>query len=710
MILRKRLSDLCILVLLLVGCSVMAQKQLKIGTNTNSIGSSAVLELESTTKGFLLPRMNAAQKAAIVGPVAGLQIWCTDCGTTGEMQFYNGSIWFSAVVTSPPVVTTADVTSITATTATGNGTITNDNGLTITARGVCYTSTAATPTITDTKTTETGTVGTFTSALINLTATTTYNVRAYATTASGTFYGNQVSFATTNFDNPVVTTAAVTTITTTTATAGGSITNNNGRAITARGVCWSTVTTPTLPGSNTVVAGTTGSFTSALSGLTDATLYYVRAYATTSAGTTYGTQVTFTTQSVAVATTAMSSITNTTASSGGSVTNDSGVTILARGVCYNTATAPTINNPKTTAAATSTYTSALSGLTQNTTYYVRAYVTTNSGTVYGGEVPFTTLTNPTLVTATPTNITTTTASSGGTINNSNGWTISARGVVYSTTDLPTVANPKTTDSGNPYASSLSGLTKNTPYYVRAYTTMNTNETFYGNQVTFTTANNPSPVGGNAVCDGNTITAVNDMPISANNKIWMDRNLGASRAAQSSNDFQAYGCLYQWGRGNDGHASINWTSGTAGTVVNGPTPNQSAGDNPGNNLFVTSSDWRSSLNNNLWQAATPINNPCNAGYRVPTEPEFRAEVTSYNINSGNTAFSNGPVGGFKFVVAGYRDWSTGNLGGMGTRGYLFTSTTTNANVNIFFLDNTNAGYASIDVNARGHGFSVRCIKN
>jgi hypothetical protein len=111
-----------------------------------------------------------------------------------------------------------------------------------------------------------------------------------------------------------------------------------------------------------------------------------------------------------------------------------------------------------------------------------------------------------------------------------------------------------------------------------------------------------PVGGNAICDGSAPTTVIPI-ISTTGKVWMDRNLGASRQAISATDYQGYGCLYQWGRGNDGHASIAWTSSTMGTAVNGSTATLSTTDRPGNILFITGSgfpnDWRSSPNNALW---------------------------------------------------------------------------------------------------------------
>lgn len=94
---------------------------------------------------------------------------------------------------------------------------------------------------------------------------------------------------------PTVTTTAISSITTTTALSGGNVTNDGGSTVTARGVCWNTSTSPTTANSKTTEAGTTGSYTSSLTGLSQNTTYYVRAYATNSEGTSYGSQVSFTT-------------------------------------------------------------------------------------------------------------------------------------------------------------------------------------------------------------------------------------------------------------------------------------------------------------------------------------------------------------------------------------------------------------------------------
>jgi len=198
--------------------------------------------------------------------------------------------------TEAPLLTTAEVSAITTVTATAGGNITDAGKPAYTERGVCY-ATTPTPTVAGTKVTVAGTsTGNFTANLADLTPNTTYYVRAYATNSVGTAYGNEVSF-TTEAIAPALTTAAVTAITVTTATAGGNISNAGTPAYTERGVCFATTANPTVDGTKVVVAGTgTGGFTANLTGLTASTTYYVRAYATTSAGTVYGNEVSFTTE------------------------------------------------------------------------------------------------------------------------------------------------------------------------------------------------------------------------------------------------------------------------------------------------------------------------------------------------------------------------------------------------------------------------------
>ena len=130
--------------------------------------------------------------------------------------------------------------------------------------------------------------------------------------------------------------------------------------------------------------------------MTCGTTYYVRAYAINSAGTAYGSQVSFSTSQcpVNLPTVTTSSVTNigqTSATSGGNVTSDGGATVTARGVCWSTSANPTTADSKTIdGSGTGSFTSSLNGLVPNTTYYVRAYATNSVGTAYGNQESFTT--------------------------------------------------------------------------------------------------------------------------------------------------------------------------------------------------------------------------------------------------------------------------------------------------------------------------------
>lgn len=105
------------------------------------------------------------------------------------------NLLITSFTTNPPTVTTTAVTAITPSTASSGGNVTADGGAPVTARGVCW-STAANPTIADPKTVDGTGLGSFPSALTGLTPSTLYHVRAYATNAVGTAYGNDISFTT----------------------------------------------------------------------------------------------------------------------------------------------------------------------------------------------------------------------------------------------------------------------------------------------------------------------------------------------------------------------------------------------------------------------------------------------------------------------------------------------------------------------------------
>ena len=305
-----------------------------------------------------------------------------------------------------PVVTTVNVTGITQTTATTGGNVTSDGNAEVTSRGVCW-ATSQNPTTSSSKTSDGTGTGAFTSDITGLVANTTYNVRAYATNSEGTTYGSQVSFSTSQINLATLTTAYVTSIAPTSAISGGDITDDGGGTITTRGVCWSTAQNPTTADNKTTDGSGTGSFTSNLTGLNATASYYVRAYATNSAGTAYGNELNFTTTGklATLTTEQVSDITQATADCEIYITDDGGYPISNSGLCWSTSQNPTIANSKTTGNYFW-----ISGLNEGTTYYLRGYATNSAGTAYGNQVSFTTLSggpiifNPNLTYSTITDI------------------------------------------------------------------------------------------------------------------------------------------------------------------------------------------------------------------------------------------------------------------------------------------------------------------
>jgi hypothetical protein len=176
---------------------------------------------------------------------------------------------------------------------------------------------------------------------------------------------------------------------------------------------------------------------------------------------------------------------------------------------------------------------------------------------------------------------------------------------------------------------------------------------------------------------------------------MDRNLGASRVATSSNDAQAYGDLYQWGRFADGHQCRN-----------SPTTNTlSSTDQPLNGAFILTNsnprDWRSPQNNNLWQVGG-LNNPCPNGYRLPSEIEWNVESASWS-SLGNLGAFNSRL---KLPSAGVRDGGGGSLFNQGVTGYYWSSEIKDNRSGQARFSST-VGIVSV---VRADGASVRCIKN
>jgi uncharacterized protein (TIGR02145 family) len=197
-----------------------------------------------------------------------------------------------------------------------------------------------------------------------------------------------------NATTATLTTSSVSSITSTSVSGGGNISSDGSATVSARGLVYSTSTNPTLSNTVLTIGSGTGSFSGILTGLTGNTTYYVRAYATNSAGTAYGNEVFFTTLppvTPTLTTSSVSSITFTSVIGGGNISSDGGAAVSARGLVYGTSSSPTLSNTVfTIGSGTGIFSGTISGLTPNTTYYVRAYATNSAGTAYGNEVSFTT--------------------------------------------------------------------------------------------------------------------------------------------------------------------------------------------------------------------------------------------------------------------------------------------------------------------------------
>jgi len=216
--------------------------------------------------------------------------------------------------------------------------------------------------------------------------------------------GQKISLSKTGLPNwmgptyPVLTTSTASVIGVRHANLGGNIVSSGGSNITERGIVYHTSPNPTISNNFVAIGSGVGFFSSRIINLRANTTYYVRAYTLSELGVEYGNEISFTTlpNSLPIITTkAISSISNKTASSGGIILNDGGSEITAKGLCWSNNPNPTLGNAIFTneGMGIDSFVSYLSGLSPNTSYFVRAYATNNVGTSYGNDVFFQTNTN-----------------------------------------------------------------------------------------------------------------------------------------------------------------------------------------------------------------------------------------------------------------------------------------------------------------------------
>jgi uncharacterized protein (TIGR02145 family) len=355
----------------------------------------------------------------------------------------------------------------------------------------------------------------------------------------------------------------------------------------------------------------------------------------------------------------------------------------------------------------------LDNLEVNTKYYFKSYAINSKGVSYGEVQNFNTVSykKPVVATNNSTEITYFSATLEGTLSDNGGLGIKRQGIHYFLNptppnvidslyvDLPNLSPFKSIGS---FKVKLNYLADNTKYYYRAFAE-NELGISYGSILSFTTKD-----ASKGLRDDHTkIVEVK----SKTGRIWMDRNLGASQVATNINDENAFGDLYQWGRGADGHQFRNSEKAYS----------PSSKDIPGHTYFITSTEywrqnkvnnvWINASNNNLWQGIDGINNPCPGGFRIPTAEEWTLEINTWISKDINGAFSSI----LKIPFSDSRSHKSEAISNNGSYYELWTSNVVNGFFDKYSMTlnvGTNPNSATINTNGiyRVDGLPVRCIKD
>jgi uncharacterized protein (TIGR02145 family) len=485
-----------------------------------------------------------------------------------------------------------------------------------------------------------------------------------------------------------ITTTAVTEVRATTASSGGLITANGGTTITARGVCWSTNPSPTVADGHSTEGNGMGGYSSQITGLSPTTSYFVRAYATNSAGTNYGNEFTFST------TDGLPTISTVTVTSARAITALVSVTlsinvsdpITARGVCWSTSPSPTVADSHTTdGSGTGTFTATATGLSPLTTYYARAYATNSYGTGYSAQLTFTTTSGLVSITTSYVSfLDATTVQGRGQITSDGGDPITERGICWGTSPMPTLAdNQLVVGLGTgTFTANMTNFLPETEYYVRAYAT-NGLGTTYGPDVTFTSYGSVTDIDGNEY-----------LVATIGNQKWMAQNLKTTHYRNGESIIYLSDNVEEWN--NNVVGGYSWY-----------------------NNNISNKDIYGALYNG--HAVLNANGLCPTGWCVPTNDEF-TQLADY---LGGTSIAGGKLKkttdwaypnigatnetGFSAVPGGVY-W--GNYFGINQFCWIWSSSVSTNNVS-----NLVYRYTSYEINtfinnekSKFTGFSVRCLKD
>lgn len=400
-------------------------------------------------------------------------------------------------------VSTSAATKVGANTATLNGSIIKPGIPAFTEKGFCYSNRNNIPDISDHRESVSGTAsGKFSLQLNTLEYPSTYYARAYAIQGGGVVYGNVVSFNTAG-EQTVVSTSAVTDVAASTATFNGMISNEGTPPYTERGFCYSKNSNPSITSNKIRATGSgTGAFSAQVNNLDYPAHYYVCSYVMQGGEPVYGNTVSFTTETreATVRTSAATDISTNGATLNGIITDLGIPAATRRGFVYSSTTSnPTISNDHVDEYLVNmaAFKKSITGLSGGTTYYARAYAYQDGDYVYGNTVSFTTSSEPSVRTDSPTDLKADesmfsifwSVTFNGTVTDAGNPAYSSRGFVYATTTNPTVGTGTTvTVSGSGtgrFSANVKNLNNVQTYYVRAFVKVG-NKYYYGTTQSFST--------------------------------------------------------------------------------------------------------------------------------------------------------------------------------------------------------------------------------
>ena len=336
-------------------------------------------------------------------------------------------------------------------------------------------------------------------AITGLQAETKYFVRLYAENNEGRVYSNTLSFTTTKLPVlPTVQTGEMTEVGSNTATASGKVTHlGYVTSISQHGHIWGETQKLTTASKTKTELGTLNSptdFTSKLTGLSANRTYYICAYAVNEKGTAYGEIMNFKTTTGGMKAPTLTKVTVTGIDTQGAtlqcnVTDDGKSTVIGCGFCWNTSPEPTVDNESVACDPSNpTFGTRVSGLKDNTLYYVRAYATNEIGTSYSETVEFSTkaIKLPEWGTIAVSSITRSQARVSGALVSDGNSPVTEMGVCWSTHPESTPYDEKIVcPTGTSLNILVSNLQPETTYYLRAYA-QNSKGIAYSNEVAFTT--------------------------------------------------------------------------------------------------------------------------------------------------------------------------------------------------------------------------------